>query len=84
MKSVGLTGGVDFNTTSLTATFDNMTTMSNISIPVTTDKIVEEDETFDVSLSIPSSVNSRIKVQNSRKRATVTITDSSSECVKYV
>ena len=53
---VHLTGGVDFNTTTLTATFDSGMTMSNISVPVIDDMIAEgENETFDLMLIIPSS-----------------------------
>ena len=53
VKSVWLTGGVDFNTTPLTATFDNGTTMSSVSVPVIDDKLAEGvNETFDLILTV--------------------------------
>ena len=55
-----LTGGVDFNTTTLTATFDSGMTMSNVSVPVIVDNIVEEHEEFDLRLDVPSSLGSAI------------------------
>ena len=61
LKSVWLTGGVDFNTTTLTATFDSGMTMSNVSVPVIDDKLAEgENETFDLMLIAPSSVGPAI------------------------
>ena len=47
VKSVWLTGGVDFNTTPLTATFDSGMTMSSVSVPVMDDRIAGEgNETY--------------------------------------
>ena len=80
LKSVWLTGGVDFDTTPLTATFDSGMTMSNISVPVIDDDIVEQDEIFHVILSISPSVHEGIIVMKDRDNSTVTITDSTSTC----
>ena len=80
VKSVWLTGGVDFNTTLLIATFDSGMTMSSVSVPVIADNIFEGYETFNVILSIPSSVNRRI-IANGQVNATVTITDSTSKFI---
>ena len=55
--------------------------MSNVSIPVIADDVVEGNETFAISLSLSSSVNKRITVGD-RKTVTVTITDSTSEHLK--
>ena len=78
VKSVWLTGGVDFNTTPLTATFDSGMTMSSVSVPVMDDNIVERNETFNVILKIPPSVNRRI-MTDAQNIAMVTITDSTSK-----
>ena len=61
LKSVWLTGGVDFDTTPLTATFDSGMTMSRVSVPVIDDKLAEgENETFDLMLIVPSSLGPAI------------------------
>ena len=71
-------GGVDFNTTNQTATFSSGITTSNISISVFNDTIVEGDEMFDLTLSVPELFNGRIST-GSRNVAVGNITDNSSE-----
>ena len=81
LKSVWLTGGVDFITTTLTATFDSGMTMSSVSVPVIDDKLVEgENETFDLILTVPSSLGPAITA-GGRNRAIGIITDSTSKHV---
>ena len=80
LKSVWLTGGVDFNTTPLTATFDSGMTMSSVSVPVINDSIVEGREEFDLTLNVPLSLGPAITAGN-RDRATGVITDSTSKSV---
>ena len=80
LKSVWLTGGVDFNTTTLTATFASGMTMSNVSVPVIVDNIAEEHEEFDLMLIVPSSLGPAITA-GSRDTATGVIIDSNSKCV---
>ena len=77
LKNVCLTGDVDFNSTTLTATFASGMTMSNVSVPVIVDGIVEEHEEFDLTLNVPSSLNPSITV-GTRNRAIGVITDSTS------
>ena len=61
VKSVWLTGGVDFNTTPLTATFDSGMTMSSVSVPVVDDKLAEgRDEMFDLILIVSSTLGPSI------------------------
>ena len=79
MKSVWLTGGVDFNTTTLTATFDSGMRTSNVSVPLIADNILEGLEEFIVMLNVPSSLSPSITA-GGRDRATVVITDSTSKC----
>ena len=54
--------------------------MSSVSVPVIDDDIVEENETFDVILNIPSSVSRGITL-GGRSSATIIITDSTG---KYI
>ena len=54
LKSVWLTGGVDFDTATLTATFENGMTMSSVRVPLVVDNIVEMDEEFVISLNQPT------------------------------
>ena len=55
-------------------------TMSSVSVPVIADNVVEENEKFNVILSIPSSVSRGIAL-GGRTSATIIITDSTG---KYV
>ena len=83
LKSVWLTGGVDFNTTTLTATFDSGMTMSNVSVPVINDMIAEEgNERFNLTLIVPSSLRPAITAGD-RNIATGVIIDTTSECKVY-
>ena len=54
------------------------TNSSMVNIPVTDDSIVEGDETFSMSLTVPSSHGSGIRT-GAITSATVTIIDTSSE-----
>ena len=78
LKNVWLTGDVDFNTTTLTATFASGMTMSNVSVPVIPDSIAEGHEEFDLSLNVPSSLSPAITA-GSRDRATGVIADFTSK-----
>ena len=45
---------MDYTSTLIPATFTAGTTNTTIDVPVTTDNIVEEPETFDLTFAIPS------------------------------
>ena len=78
-KSVWLTGGVDFNTTPLITTFDSGEMTSSVSVPVPDDKLVEgKNETFDLILLIPSSIDPAITV-GGRNKAMGVIIDTTSK-----
>ena len=76
---IWLTGGVDFNTATLTATFASGMKTSNVSVPVMPDSIAEGHEEFDLSLNVPSLLNPAITA-GSRDMAIGNITDSTSKC----
>ena len=78
LKSVWLTGGVDFNTATLTATFGSGVTMSNVSVPVFSDDIVERTEQFDLMLTVPPSLAPAIRA-GGRNSALGVIMDSTSK-----
>ena len=83
VKSVWLTGGVDFNTTPLTVTFDSGITMSSVSVPVMADDIVEGNQSLTVTMSIPSSVYKGI-IASDKYTATMIIIDSTCEyCIMH-
>ena len=73
LKRVWLTGDVDFNTTTLTATFATGMTMSYVSVPVIVDNITEDLEEFELRLDVPSSLGSAITADG-RNMATGMIT----------
>ena len=79
LKNVWLTGGVDFINTTLTATFASGMTMSNVSVPVIVDNVVEEREEFSLRLDVPSSLGPAITTAG-RKVAKGFIIDSTSRC----
>ena len=54
--------------------------MSNVSVPVILDNIVEEHEEFDLRLNVPSSLGPAITA-GSGDTATGVITDNASKCV---
>ena len=81
LKSVWLTGGVDFDTTPLTATFDSGMTMSSVSVPVIDDKLAEgENEMFDLMLIVPSSLGPAITA-GGRDNAVGIIIDTTGEYI---
>lgn len=70
--------GNDFTSTVQTVTIVAGTNSSMVNIPVTDDSIVEGDETFSMSLTVPSSLGPGIAT-GTITNATVTIIDTSSE-----
>ena len=80
LKSVWLTGGVDFNTTTLTATFASGSTMSSVRVQVISDMIAEGQEQFDLELDVPSSLGPAITA-GGRDTAVGIINDSTSKCI---
>ena len=79
--NVLLSGGVDFNSTTLIATFTSGVTMTNVTIPVLKDNIVELPEHFDLSLNVPSSLGPAITADSGKSRAVGVIIDSTSKKV---
>ena len=57
-------GDVDFNSTTQTATIIAGTSNSTINITLYDDDIFEDDESFNISLTVPTSNNSRITAGN--------------------
>ena len=70
--------GDDFNTTPLNVTFSANATNTTVRVAVTNDNIVEGNETFSMSLNVPSSLGPII-VAGSRTNATGIIIDTSSK-----
>ena len=74
---------MDFDTTPLTATFAIGVTMSNVSVPVISDDVVEGLEEFDLLLTVPPSLAPAITA-GGRDRAIGVITDSTSKCMTAI
>jgi len=70
-------GGVDFNSRPVNAFFMSGSDRTSVNIDVTCDRIMEDDEQFNLALSVPSTTMS--VVVGSRSTATATITDSTSK-----
>jgi len=76
----GSTGDVDFDTANQTATFPSGETTSNVTISVFNDNLLEGDEMFDLTLTVPDLFNGRISA-GSRAMAVGDITDNTSESI---
>ena len=79
LKGILLSGGVDFNSATLTATFTSGMTMTNVSVPVMKDNIVELPEQFELTLNVPSSLSPAITAESGKNRAVGVISDSTSK-----
>ena len=79
-KYVG--SGFDFDSTPQNIMITAGTNSSMVNIPVTNDDIVEQYETFSMSLTVPSSLGPGITT-GTITSATVTIIDTSSELHHY-
>jgi len=82
LENIRQTGGVDYNTAPLTATFGSGMTTSSVSVLVLRDGIFEGPEQFDLTLNVPSSLGPSITA-GGRDTAVGVITDSTSKCVCY-
>ena len=71
---------MDYTSTPITATFTAETTSTTINVPVSTDDIAEKAETFDLTITIPSSL-SRV-VSGDITTVVGIITDTTSKCLK--
>ena len=67
-------GGVDYYTTPITATFIAGTTTTAVNVSLINDTIVEGPETFDLTITILSSLNDRV-ILGTVTKATGNITD---------
>ena len=75
-------GNIDFNSTPQTITMTAAANSTTIQITVINDNIVEGNETFNMSLTVPSSFGPRITTGNIIS-ATATIIDTTSELKCY-
>ena len=73
----------DFDTTMQTVTIIAGVNSSTVNIPVINDNIVEGDESFSMSLSVPSSLGPEVTT-GTIISATGTINDTTSEYCSYV
>ena len=69
---------MDYDSTSITATFTIGSTSTTVDIPVIKDNIVEGLETFDITFTIPSSLRDRVMLGTVIK-AMCNITDNASK-----
>ena len=71
-----LLAGVDYDNTTLTATFTNGSNITTVEIPIINDTIVEKNEVFNVTINLPKTTGVRVMVGD-RSTATAVIIDSS-------
>ena len=69
---------MDYDSTPVTATFTAGSISTTVNVPVTKDNIVEEFETFDITIAIPSSLKDQV-LQGDVTNAVGTIIDNSSK-----
>ena len=58
--SLEWSGGVDYDSTPINATFTAGSTSTTVNVPLTTDNIVEGPETFKLTITIPSSLSGQV------------------------
>ena len=75
--------GVDYTSTSITATFPAGINSTTVNIPVIRDNIVERNETIQLEIYLPVPAKYAVETGNPSK-ATAIITDSSSTYVIFV
>ena len=73
-------GGMDYDITPITATFIAGTTTTAVTVSLINDTIVEGPETFDLTITIPPSLNSRV-ILGTVTKATGNITDNTGKTV---
>ena len=59
--SLELSGGTDYDSTTIMATFTAGTTSTTVSVPLINDSIAEGPETFDLSITIPLSLSGQVE-----------------------
>ena len=69
---------MDYDSNPIMATFTAGSTSAMVNVPVTVDGIVETVETFDLSFTIPSSLQGQV-MQGDRATAVAIITDDTSK-----
>ena len=78
LVSFGRVGNMDYDSTPLTAIFTAGSTRATVNVPVTNDNIVEGPETFDLTFTIPSSLEDQV-IPGNITNATGNITDNTSK-----
>ena len=76
-------GHKDYSSISVPVIFTSRTNKVSTVMPVFQDKIIEEIETFNLNINIPSSFKHRIAIGRQRK-ATASIIDSTSKPAAYI
>ena len=69
---------MDYISTPLLATFSASTTTANINVPISEDDIIETEEVFNLTFTIPLSINDMI-ITGTERIATGVIIDSTSK-----
>ena len=79
-----MAGGVDFSTAILTVTFTSGVTTNTANVMILPDTIIESNEMFDLTISVPSLFNGRLSA-GIRVNAIGVITDPTSKptCTLY-
>lgn len=80
LLSFNYTGGKDYTSTPINAVFTAGSAVTTVNIPISNDTDVEGEETFDLRITIPSSLNGRL-IHGGRARAIGKIIDQTSKLV---
>ena len=78
--SLKLSGGTDYTSTPINATFTARVTTTTINIPLINDSIAEGPETFDLSFTIPSSLSGQV-IPGTITKAVGNITDDTGKTI---
>ena len=76
-----MAGDIDFSTAPLTVTFTSGMTMNTANVIILPDTIVESNEMFDLSISVPPLFNGRLSAGNRVNAIGVIVDPTSKKCV---
>ena len=78
VMSMEWSGGTDYNSTPINATFTAGTTSTAVNVPLINDSVAEGPETFDLTITIPPSLRGQV-VSGTITEAVGNITDDTGE-----
>ena len=84
VMSMEWSGGTDYNSTPIMATFTAGTTSTTVNVPLINDSIAEGPETFSLTITIPSSLSGQVELGTITEAVGYIIDDTSEMMCSWV